>query len=155
MAKAISLREVIDGIEGIFEGAEGYLHRSTGEVFVAGEEDLSAADAGEESDARLPAWQVEDVKKLRTILESEEWIPLPTMFDFHEYEVMREFCESVEDEDLRADLLDSIRGSGAFRRFKNKVERAGRVDDWYAYRDRALKKFAQEWLEEQGLEYWE
>jgi len=86
-------------------------------------------------------------------LKSEDYIALPTKFDIHEYEIMKRFCLSIEDDMLRDDLLDAIQGSGAFRRFKNMIYRRGIQDAWYSYRRAALEEIAIEWLTEHGIAY--
>jgi hypothetical protein len=42
------------------------------------------------------------------------------------------------------ELLEAIRGRGAFRLFKVTLRRMGAEADWYAFRDNALKEIARE-----------
>jgi len=46
-----------------------------------------------------------------------------------------------------------IKGSGAFRRFKNAIHEKGIEKAWYEFRSEALEKIAIEWLEENGISY--
>ena len=64
---------------------------------------------------------------------------------------MERFCLSREDDDL----CDAIRGRGAFRRFKDRVQAYGIAEDWYRYRDAALREIAVAWCEAHGLQYTE
>ena len=91
--------------------------------------------------------------KAREVLLSDDWIDLPTMFDFDEYQVMRRFCESISDERLQQRLFAAIRGKGAFGRFKSAVIAAGVQDNWYKYRNECLEEFAADWLKVQGIAY--
>jgi hypothetical protein len=50
-------------------------------------------------------------------------------------------------------LLRLIKGSGAFRRFKNAIHSMGVEKDWYQFRRTELEKLAIEWLEQEGLAY--
>jgi hypothetical protein len=50
-------------------------------------------------------------------------------------------------------LVYQIRGSGAFRRFKDAIRRHGIEDEWYQFRDQALEEIAIEWLESNGIAY--
>lgn len=50
-------------------------------------------------------------------------------------------------------LYGLIKGSGAFRRFKNAVHRDGIADDWHKYRDDALKQIAIKWCRENNVEF--
>ena len=69
--------------------------------------------------------------------------------------IMERFCLSVDDEDMRDDLCDAIRGRGAFRRFKDRMQLYGLADDWYRYQDEALREIAIAWCEEHGIPYTE
>jgi hypothetical protein len=59
--------------------------------------------------------------KAKEVISSDDYLPLPSKFDIHEYHIMEEFCYSVVDEKIRRVLSDKIRGSGAFRRFKDAI----------------------------------
>ena len=76
------------------------------------------------------------------ILETEHYLPLPDRFEIHEYQIMERFCLSVDDEDMRDDLCDAIRGRGAFRRFKDRMQVYGMAEEGYRYRDAALREIA-------------
>ena len=91
--------------------------------------------------------------KVREVLGSGDFVPLPDRFEIHEYSIMERFCRSIESDDLRQELLHTIRGGGAFRRFKNTIARRGIQDDWYAYRDNALKRIAADFLEVEGIAF--
>lgn len=66
---------------------------------------------------------------------------------------MERFCLSTEDDELRETLLNAIRGRGAFRYFKDTIHHRGIQDDWYDYRNDALKTIAAEFLEMEGIAY--
>ena len=87
----------------------------------------------------------------RDIVETDHYLPLPNRFEMHEYQIMERFCLSVKDADIRGDLCDIIRGRGAFRRFKDRVQVYGIADDWYRYRDAALREIAMAWCEAHGI----
>ena len=53
---------------------------------------------------------------------------------------MRQFCFSVGDQKISQSLLNAIHGRGAFRIFKDSIHRLGIADQWYKYRDNAIKK---------------
>jgi nitroreductase len=73
----------------------------------------------------------------------------------NEYRMMARFCLSVDDEDMRDDLCNAIRGRGAFRRFKDRIQAYGMAEAWYRYRDAALREIAMAWCEEHGIPYTE
>ena len=92
----------------------------------------------------------EDCKK---VLGSTDFIELPSEHDIHEYAIMERFCLSVASEQHRQRLLDAISGKGAFRRFKDLVNNLDIEQDWYRYRDEAVKKIAADFLEAQSIPY--
>jgi len=80
-------------------------------------------------------------------------IVLPTRHDIHEYAIMERFCDAVADQQLRQVLLDQIRGSGAFRRFKQLIDCYAITEDWYQFRTAALEVIAIQWLEANHIPY--
>lgn len=90
---------------------------------------------------------------IREVLESEDFIPLPSKFDIHEWSIMDRFAQSLTDEATSDELDAALHGSGAFRRFKDAVRRLGLEDKWYRFRETALEEIAIEFLEEHGISY--
>jgi hypothetical protein len=148
---AVSLRNFIDEMEH-FGGQEwlAFLNRRTGELLSTSEEDRRAA---EDEDDEAPEWQRERLPKIREAMSSDDWLTLPDKFELDEYRIMECFCGTVGDEVLRADLLDTIGGRGTFGRWKNMVHRHKLLDQWYQFRDQALREFAVGWLEANQIPY--
>lgn len=73
-------------------------------------------------------------------------------FEIHEYHIMEEFICTLKGE--KADKLEcAIRGRGAFRRFKDMVDRMGISQQWYDFQAEYYRKLATQWCREHGLEY--
>jgi len=87
------------------------------------------------------------------VLASADYISLPGNSTFTNTPSWSGSCLSLDSERLRGRLLDAIRGRGAFRRFKDLAQACGILDDWYRFRDDALKKIAAEFLEVNGIAY--
>jgi hypothetical protein len=151
---AVKLKDIVDEISFIPEEASSYLNAKTGEVITVTDEELRAAE-NEEPLEDFPEWQHDAIRIAGEILETDDYLPLPTKFDIHEYSIMERFCRSVEDDDICEDLCNAIRGRGAFRYFKDKIHEYGIADDWYKYRDDALREIAIVWCEENGISYTE
>ena len=99
-------------------------------------------------------WYREAIDQARAFLNHEDdYIPLPSKFDFHEYRVMEEFIRSLPIEEQRDELLSLIKGKGAFARFKQGLERFLLLDEWYQYRDQALAELAEEWCRDNDIEF--
>lgn len=84
--------------------------------------------------------------------DSDSYIPLPREYEIHEYQIMENFVNSLEDEDEARELLNSMQGKGAFRRFKEKVSLLSLEDRWYNHREEAYEKIAVEWCSKYGIE---
>ncbi len=152
MRATISLRAVVDELNIASDEFISFLHRETGEISTVSRELLSSVEDGDDyNDA--PAWEVELLHEAQAILASDCYITLPSRFDIHEYAIMQRFCSSIEDGGLSQALLQTIQGSGAFRRFKEAIYERGIADDWYRFRDEALKEIAMAWLESHQLSY--
>lgn len=151
MAAVVSLKKVVDEIDMLFNDAwTAYLNRRTGETYTVTEEGAAAVDDPDGPDAE--DWQAE-VPKILEVMESDDWIALPSKFDLHEYGIMKRFCLELDDEAKREELLNAIAGRGAFRFFKSVIYRHGIQQQWYDYRDKEIERFVADWLEAQGIAY--
>lgn len=152
MQEPVLLRDVVDELEGLMEGCTAYINRRTGEIYSVSEDDTRLLE-DEDDDDDLPEWQREIMPKIRDVLESEDWLELPSRFDIHEWAIMEAFSRSMEDSDVRDELLSAIRGSGAFRHFKASIHRLGIHKNWDQYKTKALEQIAADWLDENGIAY--
>ena len=98
-------------------------------------------------------WEQDAIKQAEEILFSEDFIALPSKFDIHEYKIMEKFCLSLDDEELKNTMYHSIKGKGAFGRFKNNIFRYGIEEKWYEYRREAFREIAIDWCEQNQLSY--
>jgi hypothetical protein len=149
----VSLREVVQEMDLPGDEWTAYLDTRTGELVSVSDEDARATELDEEEQLALPDWQRDSLPKVREVLESEHYVPLPTKSEIHEWAIIEGFSSAVLDPELRHRLLDAIHGSGAFRRFRDLVRAEGIEAEWYRYRERALEEIAVEWLESRGIAY--
>jgi hypothetical protein len=79
-----------------------------------------------------PEWQRDSIEQARLVNadDGSRFVALPDRFEINEWEVMRDFALSVEDEAVSGALLDAIHGRGAFRFFKDRVRERGMADQW-------------------------
>lgn len=152
MAAKVSLKLVVGELDALTDETSAYLNRVTGELYALGDEEAGLIEDGVDA-SELPEWLVDEVPKIREVLDSEDWLALPTRFDIHEWAIMDGFARSLADSELRDELLTAIRGRGAFRSFKDAVHRHGIQQDWYDHRAAALGRIAADWLEAHGVEY--
>jgi hypothetical protein len=152
MPLPVPLYAVVDELEAANDEWCAYINRKTGEI-ASFSLDLQRSVEDEADPSGRPDWEREMRQDCERVLNDPDFIHLPSKFDIHEWEIMRRFCESLDGGSARDRLLDAIHGRGAFRMFKNEIHRLGIQDDWYRYRDDALKKIAAEFLEEHGIPY--
>lgn len=67
--------------------------------------------------------------------------------------MMESFCYSLSDFKIPDKLFNLIRGKGAFRRFKDSVNRFGISDQWSDYRDMKYKEIAIAFCESKNIDY--
>jgi len=151
MSKVISIREIIAALEAASDDCASYLDPETGEIILVTEEERALAEDASWEEA--PAWQREMMPKIRAALEGDRFLELPDRFDIHEWSIMERFSRAQNVERIQRELLNAIRGAGAFRAFQNAIQRLGVEQSWYQFRAEALREIARIWLEEHNLQY--
>ena len=146
-----SLDELIDALEAQSETLFAFLDRETGETVVISEESLSLAEAETDELDFLQDWQKEEAELARNIQGSDRYLGLPSQFEVNEWNIMAEFCDQIQQNETRARFLRSIRGSHAFRRFKDQLTHSGLWDEWHKFRRQAFGEIMREWCEENGI----
>ena len=153
MGFPVKLKEIIEAVEFQSDEIGAYLNKETGEIVTISEEEF---DAVEDQDPleNYPEWEQDNIKIAREILDNEEnFLNLPTKHDIHEYQIMEGFCLSVKDREVSEELYGAIKGKRAFGRFKEIIERLGMADEWYKYRDEAIKGIAIDWCKSNHIEF--
>jgi len=155
MTVKIKLSDVVEHMEMFGDETSAYLNKRTGELCALSEEEFLAGEDDEEDEdlSDHPEWEQEAILKARDVLSSEDWLALPGKFEINEWEIMERFCQSIDDPEISNKLLRQIRGSGAFRRFKDSIYELGMDKAWFQFRDDALEKIAIDWLVENGIAY--
>jgi hypothetical protein len=152
MTIVVSLQDVINEMDVMSDEIHAYLNKVTGELVTITDEEINAIENGDEW-SEYPEWQHALLDTAQQVLGSDDYLPLPSRFDIHEYAIMERFCYSIEDDALSDELAHRIRGSGAFRQFKDAIYEHGIEEDWYRFRAQALEEIAIDWLEGQGIAY--
>ena len=113
----VKLSDLVEGLEFQSDERSSFLNLTTGEVVAITDEELRAAEHDEPLED-FPDWQHDAIRIAREIIETDHYLPLPDQFEINEYRIMERFCLSVDNEDIRDDLCNAIRGRGAFRYFE-------------------------------------
>jgi len=153
MEVRVKLSDIIEGLEFQSDESSSFLDKRTGEVVLMTDYAMRAAEENEPYED-VPDWEKELVSIAREILaDTGDYIQLPTKYDIDEYSIMENFCMSLEKKEIGDILYDLISGSGAFRRFKDATYKYGVEDEWYKYRDNAIKEIAIEWCRQNKIEF--
>jgi len=152
MKAIVSIKDIINEMDVLSDEHSAFLNRHTGELVTLSSEELSAAEEDDNIDD-YPEWQQDMIIKAKEVITSDDYLPLPSKFEIHEYHIIEEFCYSVVDDEISGDLLDKIRGRGAFRRFRNAIQMHGIEEEWYRFRQGELEKIAIDWLEVNQIPY--
>lgn len=153
MAAVVSLSNLVGELQILTDEQRAFLNTTTGEIILALNDHLDLVESGEEDFDDYPEWERTALLEAEKIFSSADFVELPGKFEIHEYEIMERFCLSVENERIRHELLARIRGSGAFRRFRETITRHGVENDWYRFKDEAFKEIAIDWLDRHAIAY--
>lgn len=148
----VYLDDIVDGLYGTGDEITTFLNRRTGDVITLSAGELEQAEVGG-IDENAPQWEQEQVRSAMEVLESDEYLPLPGKYAIHEWDIMKRFAESRQDSGEQDALLHAIHGRGAFRMFRDAVERRGILDQWYRFREAAFEEIAITFLEANGIAY--
>lgn len=136
-AVPVDLEMLSEELEGdLSMSTGGYVDLRTGEVY--GDSATDPMIVGEDA--------VIDVEA-----EPDRWLSFDRIGSREGWQDMATFAERQHEETLRERLQRAIRGSGAFRRFRDLVNEEGLADRWYAFStDRQLGR-ARELLADKGI----
>jgi hypothetical protein len=153
---AVKIKDLVDEMDMQMDEYNKYLNKETGEIVTVSTEDLSIAEDSEEDEdfSQYPDWQRESLQEaLNVIAHWGKYIGLPDKWEIHEYDIMERFCSSIENNRISDALYSAIKGKGAFRRFKDTLQRYGIEQKWYSFHEKALRDIAIRWCEDEGIEY--
>ncbi|GAB5561808.1 MAG: hypothetical protein SynsKO_34550 [Synoicihabitans sp.] len=105
-----------------------------------------------ETDSEIIAEMLPLAWAVVTDFANARFVRLPTKWDFHEYRRMEEFIESLPEGRAQGRLWRAVGRKGAFRRFKDEAHRLDVIDDWYAFRQNALRQLLQRWAQDNAIE---
>jgi hypothetical protein len=154
MPATVRLNDIIDSLEMQFDESSSFLDLETGHVETVSHTLLHEAEQFGDEVPDLPAWQKHEWEIAKRIVSTECFQELPTRFEVHEWEIMKDFSLSVESVSIREDLLRAIHGAGAFQKFKDALRQHGIESGWFAFRTEALRQIALSWCEENQI-VWE
>ena len=151
MPVVVSLREVVEALDLQSDELHSCLDPETGEIITFNEEEARLAESGDWGSA--PDWMKQELPKIKRALEDERMLELPDRAHIDEWRMMADFATEDEHCHCRAELQNAVDGPGAFRRFRDAIQRLGLEEAWRRYRDAGYQRVAREWLEANHLSY--
>ena len=97
----------------------------------------------------FPYWEKEGFEIART----HDLIPIEPVESWKGYSIMEDFASQCGNEKIQSQLFQALNRKHPFSKFRYAVEVNGVLDDWYAFKDAAYRKLAEEWLEDNHLPF--
>ncbi|HEL2055837.1 TPA: hypothetical protein TY413_001151 [Streptococcus suis] len=135
---AVWFQDVVDALQMLSQGDRYYYDSYLDELVY-----LSVEETGLESCEGLEEEIEEDV--------TGRFVRLPTYYDFNTYTFMERYVYHLPEGDLSDRLSRAIRGRGAFRRFKNELERCDRLEEWYVFEAQCYEELVLDWCQENEI----
>ena len=132
--KALTRHLIAKGVKGVYVGG------SSGECIYQHPDERKAVETDE-----VLAAEIEN--------DPKRFLRFPTKYEIHEHRIMEDFIEQLSPGKVQSDLSYSIRGKGAFRRFKESIRYHGLEQQWYDCLEKAYRDIAVRWCTEEGLAY--
>ncbi len=168
----IDFDEVQKAMEDISREAFDYfLDTETGDLIILSEDILERAQvilaAGIDEDMAdyeeiefdeemdVPDWMEEEIELALTLFlnENGRYVRIPERYAANAFQTMQEFVETVPEARLREELTAILDGKGAFRRFKDALEKYPKERKmWYRYNANKAKEEIRDWLASIGVE---
>ncbi len=131
----VTLAKIIDGLEMVDDVTDCYYNLSRDEIFLS--------NVGENEE--LTEDEIDEL--------FEQSIILPTKYEINEYQIMVDFIDTIEDDEIKKYFQRLIQGKGAFRRFKDYCIEIDLIKNWYDYKNEKFRKIAIDWCNKNGFKY--
>jgi hypothetical protein len=143
-----NISEIVDAMDMQSDDSSTFYNKKSGKFLYVNDDLRYEADQDKPIE-EVTEWMQEDVKEYRKIQagDDEYYVSIPDKFEIHEYRIMEKFCYTIETEQIVDQLTQSIKGRGAFRRFRDTLFRLGLEQRWYKFKDDAFRRKAKDWCE--------
>lgn len=144
MKATVLLSDIIEALESTSETIQFYLNVKTGEVLTMSEDELWSTQE-DELEEDYSDWDDEFLNNPDALMDSEEFLPLPDVYEIDELSMMENFCDTVEDQAVRSALRAGMTKQDAFENFKSAAQQYGLAENWEQFRENAYRDLAIEW----------
>lgn len=147
---AVDVLEIADSMEDQSNEIESqsYLDIETGEVKFVSHEVSNLIESGSNDFSDLPEWQMDEVEIGKKVLtDKSRFIPIPRLESHESFKFMEDFVDEVKDSKFRENLIDSLRGSRPFRRFKDCLSQDSDLEkQWYSFKNKKLQEVVKDFI---------
>ena len=133
------IEKIRDMAESVGAGEKVWFHRTTQHF-------LSHPDPAHHSFSSELDYLVEETMN-EVFLDFDNYIEIPTPNPTESYRIMEGFTDTLVDERHRLRLFDALNGKKPFKFFRNAVDEADLLDDWYDYHDARMEDYVMGKLE--------
>ena len=133
----VNLETIIDAIEMASDSERGFLNLNTMEA-------VWLSDYFDSEENEELAMEIDNHPK--------QYLCLPSQYDIHEYSIMEDFIDSLDDSEIQNKLYCAIQDKGAFRRFKDEICYLGIREEWFVFQHNAYVEIAKKWCKDNQLE---
>lgn len=148
----VKIEVLVDELEVQIDDTFTYINTQTGEVITLSREEIRAAE-DEIPVEKFPEWQRENIKQAISIIEDEDgvFVDYTLRNEYNEYEIIEEFIGTIDNELVRDELYEAIRGRGVFRRFKDEIIKHDIDKRWYKFRENKIRELVREWCKDNNI----
>ncbi len=130
---------IVEGMDRENFDEKSFLNLQNGKVFVFGEYGNHYIDDNQKVEEK--------------VLYTGDIISLPGRHEINEYKIIKDFIDTIKDDKIQKQLLITINGNRAFRRFKDTCINLGIINDWYKFKNNTYYELAKEWCTWNNIEY--
>jgi len=146
-----TLPDVIEAFEANNDEWSTFLDRRCGATVGLPSKTLVYVQAGEDAVGNHERDDRNYLELARRITHWKHYEALPSQSGLDEKSIMREFCNAIESDADRDELLQAVDGKEASPNFESMIERLGLRYEWRIHQDCAIEKFAIQWLESKSI----
>jgi len=146
--KAVKLSDLIEAFEIDSDEFASYVDLQTGEIVQVDHALLSAVEEGDDDlDGELGNWEKSEVRIAQAIVSDpgERYVDVADKAALNELRQMERFVAGLKKPAAAKELSNALKGKGAIRSFKDAATRLGVLDQWYTFRDDAVRTCLLNW----------
>ena len=87
------------------------------------------------------------------LIDGDNSISLPNNYEINKFGIIKSFINSLENEQIKNQLLIVIQGRGSLTRFKDTCINFGVIEEWYKFQNNRYYEIAKEWCIENNIDY--